>query len=193
MALLYFLRGILIPLVLAIVLAILVDAVVRMIATRAPRAPRWGVVLLTTLVVIGSVAASFYIIAQGAARIVADGPDLIKRLDETVQVLGQSLHLKRPLNLATLTGDVDVPHVAGSVLGNLQSLTSALLLIIPYFGFILAGRSRIARHFYSLSNWSDNGKSVKAALDHIAEDVETYVWVQTVTGVMIAGAAAAVM
>ena len=43
MAILYFLRGILIPLVLAFVLAILVNAVVRMIADRVPRAPRWAV------------------------------------------------------------------------------------------------------------------------------------------------------
>ena len=43
MAILYFLRGVLIPLVLAFVLAILVNAVVRLIADRVPRAPRWAV------------------------------------------------------------------------------------------------------------------------------------------------------
>lgn len=193
MALLYFLRGILIPLVLAIVLAILVNAVVRIIANRAPQAPRWAVLLLTTLVVIGSVAAGIYIIVQGTARMVAQGPELIRRIDQLVQAAGQSLHLAKPVNLASLTGQVDVPQLAGSVLGSLQSVTSALLLIIPYFGFIVAGRRRIARHFAGLSRSSDNGKSVKAALDYIEADIETYVWVQTVTGVMIAGAAAAVM
>ena len=65
MAILYFLRGILIPLVLAVVLAILVNAVVRMIAERSPRAPRWAVLVLAALVVIGSVAAGIYILPRG--------------------------------------------------------------------------------------------------------------------------------
>ena len=193
MAILYFLRGILIPLVLAVVLAILVNAVVRMIAERSPRAPRWAVLVLAALVVIGSVAAGIYILAQGAARMVAQGPALIARVDQTVQLAGQGLHLKRQINLAALTGQVSLPHLAGSVLGSVQSVFSALLLIVTYFGFILAGRSRMRRLIRNLSSSSDGKDSLTAAVEYIEGDIETYVWVQTVTGLMIAAAAAAVM
>ena len=193
MAILYFLRGVLIPLVVAFVLAILVNAVVRLIADRAPRAPRWAVGLLAALVVIGSVAAGIYVLAQGGARMVAQGPEMIQRIDETVQLAGQALRLKEPINLAALTGQVNVPHLAGSVLGSAQSALSALLLIITYFGFILAGRSRMRRLIANLSSSSGGKESIKAAVDHISADIETYVWVQTVTGLMIAGVSAAVM
>jgi predicted PurR-regulated permease PerM len=193
MAILYFLRGVLIPLVLAFVLAILVNAVVRMIAVRAPRAPRWAVGMLAALVVIGSVAAGIYVLAQGTAQMVAQGPQLISRIDETVQMAGRALHLKKAINLAALTGQVNVPHLAGSVLGSVQSIFSALLLVVTYFGFILAGRSRMNRLIVNLSSSSGGKKSLKAAVDYIEADIETYVWVQTVTGLMIAAASAAVM
>jgi predicted PurR-regulated permease PerM len=193
MAILYFLRGVLIPLIVAIVLAILVNAVVRLIADRVPRAPRWAVGLLAALVVIGSVAAGIYVLAQGAARMVAQGPQLITRIDETVQLAGQALRLKEPVNLAVLTGQVNVPHLAGSVLGGAQSALSALLLIVTYFGFIVAGRSRMRRLIANLSSSSGGKESIKAAVEHISADIETYVWVQTVTGLMIAAVSAAVM
>jgi predicted PurR-regulated permease PerM len=193
MALLYFLRGILIPLVLAFVLAILVSAVVRMIAARSPRAPRWAVLVLAAIVVIGSVAAGGYILVQGTARMVAQGPEMITRIDQLVHRAGEGLHLRKPLNLASLTGQVSVPQVAGSVLGSVQSIFSALLLIVTYFGFILAGRSRMQRLIASLSSSSSGEQSIKAAVDYIEADIETYVWVQTVTGVMIAAASLAVM
>jgi predicted PurR-regulated permease PerM len=193
MAILYFLRGVLIPLVLAFVLAILVNAVVRVIALRAPGAPRWAVGMLAALVVIGSVAAGIYVLAQGTAQMVAQGPQLISRIDETVQLAGQALHLKKAINLAALTGEVNVPHLAGSLLGSVQSIFSALLLIVTYFGFILAGRSRMNRLIVNLSSSSGGKKSLKAAVDYIEADIETYVWVQTVTGLMIAAASAAVM
>jgi predicted PurR-regulated permease PerM len=193
MAILYFLRGVLIPLVLAFVLAILVNAVVRMIAVRAPRAPRWAVGSLAALVVIGSVAASIYILAQGTAQLVAQGPGLIKSIDETVQLAGRALHLKQPINLAVLTGQVNVPHLAGSALGSAGNLLSTLLLIVTYFGFILAGRSRMRRLVVNLSSSSGGKESIKAAVDYIEADIETYIWVQTVTGLMIAAASAAVM
>ena len=179
--------------VLAFVLAILVNAVVRMIADRVPRAPRWAVGMLAALVVIGSVAAGIYTIAQGAARMVAQGPEMIARIDRLVQLAGQALHLRKAINLAALTGQVNVPQVAGSVLGSVQSVTSALLLIVTYFGFILAGRSRMSRLMANLSSSSDGKESIKSAADYINADIETYVWVQTVTGLMIAGASAAVM
>jgi hypothetical protein len=52
MALLYFLAGILIPLVIAFVLVVLVDAVVTFIDNRWPKAPRWAVSVLAGLTVI---------------------------------------------------------------------------------------------------------------------------------------------
>ena len=66
-ALLYFLRNILIPLVIAFVLAVLVEALVAAIGRRWPAAPRWLVSWLAGLVVILTAAGGIFVRADGRA------------------------------------------------------------------------------------------------------------------------------
>ena len=90
-ALLYFLRTILIPLVLAFVLAVLVDAVVRFVGRQWPEAPRWLVSLVAGLLVVTAAAAGLFFVAQGAVDMVQQGPALVARLEEVALNFGRSL------------------------------------------------------------------------------------------------------
>src|SRR3546814_11165081 len=58
---------------------------------------------------------------------------------------------------------------------------------------MLASRQRIAAKVRSLAASSDRAEAMKAGMARIAADIETYVWVQTLTGVMLAGVSGAVM
>lgn len=80
-ALLHFLAPILIPFVIASVLAVLVNALVRFIQSRSPRAPGWAVALVAGLVVIATASSGIFVMAQGTAQMVAEGPRLAVRLD----------------------------------------------------------------------------------------------------------------
>src|SRR5438874_5169488 len=91
-ALLYFLASILIPFVIAFVLAVLVNALVRFIKSRWAAAPSWAVSLLAGLVVIMLASTGIFIMAQGAAQMVSQGPVLLARLDGIAVDLGRSLH-----------------------------------------------------------------------------------------------------
>ncbi|MDB5697668.1 MAG: family transporter [Alphaproteobacteria bacterium] len=193
LALLYFLRSILIPVVVAFVLAILVDALVRSIVRRWPTAPRWAVVALAGAIIGGSAFGAIYVIAQGGVGMVEQGPALITRLDQLVGEIGRSFRLQEPLHLRTLIGQVSVARLAGGVLGGVQDVLSGLFLMIVYFGFMLASRSRIAPKIRNLAASSDRAAAIRVGMDRIAVDVETYVWVQTVTGVMLAVVSAIVM
>src|SRR5436305_15010163 len=79
-ALLFFLRGILVPLVLAFVLAVLVEALVRFIGKWAPRIPHWAVLLLSALVVITSASAAAFAIVRGIRHMIGQAPQLIDRI-----------------------------------------------------------------------------------------------------------------
>ena len=192
-ALVYFLRVILIPFVIAYVLAVLVNALVRFIQNRWAKAPAWAVSAISGLIVITVAAGGLFAMGQGAARIVAQGPALLARLEEIVQAIGQSFHAKEPIHLSTVVGSVSVPRLAGEVLQSLQGLVSGLLLMIVYFGFLLAGRQRMARKIAYAAGSSKRASTIRNALARIATDVETYIWVQTVTGLMITAAASLVM
>lgn len=193
MALLYFLRSILIPVVVAFVLAILVDALVRSIVRRWPRAPGWAVVAIAGLIIGGSFFGAIYVIAQGAVEIVQQGPALIARLDQLVEQTGRTLGLDQELHLSTLVGQVSIPQLAGDVLSGLQGVISGLVLMLVYFGFMLASSGRIAPKVRNIAASSDRTEQIKAGMSRIATDVETYVWVQTLTGLMLAGFSGLVM
>jgi predicted PurR-regulated permease PerM len=193
LAMLYFLRDILIPFVIAFVLAVLVSALVRFIHNRWTKAPPWAVAALAGIVVIVCAAGGVFIMVQGAMQIVAEGPALADRLDQIVQDAGRALHLHRELHLSTIVGNVSIPQIAGSVLSGLQGFAAGLLLMIVYFGFILAGRQRISRKIDVASGSSARAAAIKDVARRAATDIETYVWVQTVTGVMLTLSAVVVM
>ena len=192
-ALLYFLRPIILPLVLALVLAVLVSAVERFIRARSANAPRWAPSLVAgLLVLLGAVVASM-VIAQGAAQIVRQAPALLGRIEEIVREIGQGMGIKRSISLETLAGDISIPQLAGEFAGSVGNLVSALLLMLTYFIFILAGRSHVKQKLANLSELPGRSGRIEAALGRIADDIETYIWVQTVTGMMMCSAAAIVM
>ena len=191
--LLYFLRPVLIPLILAFVLAVLVNALVRFIGKQSPRAPRWAVLLLAGFLVMLGATAAFIVVAQGAANMVREAPRLAARIDELVFAAGQALHLRKALSLAALVGNLSVPQLAGTVAGSVGQLFSGLVLMITYFGFILAGRERVNRKIASLARLSGKRMPIEEAVNHISTRIETYLWVHTVTGTIVATASGAVM
>lgn len=193
LALLYFFRAVLVPFVVAFVLAVLVSALVRSIRARTPKAPAWAVSLLAGLVVIGAASGGIFVMAQGLAQMVAQGPALVDRIDQLIQGAGSSLHLREPLHLSNLIGKVSIPRLAGYFLASLQGLASGVLLMIVYFGFMLAGRERISRKLDHIGGPPASGRTIRTVVEQIASDVETYVWVQTITGLMLTAASAAVM
>jgi AI-2 transport protein TqsA len=192
-ALLYFLASILIPFVIAFVLAVLVRALVRFIRNRWAAAPAWAVLALAGLVVVFCAAGGLFVLVQGMVQIVAEGPKLADRLDQIVMELGRALHLRQELHLKAIIGSVSVPHLAGSILAGLQGFAAGLLLMLVYFGFMLAGSERISRKIDVAAGSSDRATAIKDVARRAATDIETYVWVQTITGLMLTLSAVIVM
>jgi predicted PurR-regulated permease PerM len=193
LAMLYFFRPVLVPFVVAFVLAVLVSGVVRWIGARSPRAPGWVVSLLSGLVVIIAASASIFIMAQGLVEIVAQGPALLDRIDQLVLGAGKALRLKEPLHLSNLVGSVSIAKVAGLALSSLQGLLSGVVLMIVYFGFMLAGRERMSRKMDHVGAPAGRARTIRSVIEHIASDLETYIWVQTITGTILTVSAAVVM
>lgn len=193
LAMLYFLRDILIPFVIAFVLTVLVSALVRFIRRRWARAPGWAVAALAGLVVVVCAAGGLFVLVQGMVQMVAEGPKLADRLDEIVLDLGRALHLRQDLHLKAIIGNVSVPTLAGSILSGLQGFAAGLLLMIVYFGFMLAGRPRISRKIDLAAGSSDRATAIKDVVGRVSSDIETYVWVQTITGLILTTSAVIVM
>jgi AI-2 transport protein TqsA len=193
LALLYFLRSILIPFVVAFVLAILAKALVRWIRGRMPAAPPLTVAAIAGGFIILGAAAAIYVVVMGAAEIVGQGPALIVRVEDLIAQLGHALGLEKPLRLRSMIGATSIPRVAGAILNGVQNIASGLFLMIVYFGFILSSQTRLAPKVRNIATSSDHADAIKRGMARVAANIETYVWVQTLTGLMLAGVAGALM
>jgi predicted PurR-regulated permease PerM len=118
---------------------------------------------------------------------------LLERIDSLVQAGSTYFGLKRTINLQALVGSVSIPQIAGSVLDTVQGIAGAILLIIIYFGFMVAGRRRMSRKIDAIAGTSSRKAAIKTIIERIAADIRTYLWVQAVTGVFLALAATAIM
>jgi AI-2 transport protein TqsA len=191
--LLYFLRDILIPFVIAFVLVVLVEALVAWVRRMWPKAPRWLVSAFSGLVVIVAAAGGIFALAQGGVQLVQQGPALLDRIDQVLQSVGRTLHLHDTLRLKTLVGQVNVAQIAGYILSGVQGVGGTVILVIIYFGFMVAGRQRIDRKFAAMADASQKDNLTTSLIERAAADIRTYMWVQTITGLMITAGAVAVM
>jgi predicted PurR-regulated permease PerM len=144
-------------------------------------------------VVISAAAGGIFALAQGGVQLVQQAPALIDRIEQVVQSIGRSLRLHETLHLSALLGQVNLARIAGYVVSGVQGVGGTVLLVIIYFGFMVFGRQRISRKLDAMAAESRKDDLTRALVERAAADVRTYMWVQTVTGVMITGGATAVM
>jgi predicted PurR-regulated permease PerM len=189
----YLLRSILVPLAVAIVLTILVNALIRAIVKHWPGAPRWGVVTLVGIIISLLLAGGMYVVAEGAIEAIHRGTQLAVRIDTLVGQIGRVLGLEAPPNLDHLIAGLNMAKIVDCVLSSAQEVFTGLLLTVVYFGFMLASRAKVEPRIRSLASSSERAAVIQAGMIRIESHVETYIWVQTVTGLMQALASGLVL
>jgi predicted PurR-regulated permease PerM len=192
LALLYAFRTVLWPFVLALVFAVLVNALLRGIGHSWPRAGRVTVLTLATFVIGTSALLSMIVLVKGVTDVAGQTPQLIQRLDDLLDLASRLAGLETPLSLKTLITSIDLPALAARVLAGVRHALSGMVLTLLYLVFILASQHRIAdRAKLALSG--ERPARMLALADRTIRGVETYVWIQAVTGLMIAVASGVVM
>ena len=189
----YFLRPVLVPLVIAFVLVVLVDALVQLVARRLPRAPGWAAALVAGTLVIVTAAVSIFVLAQGTVRMLQRGSAVAERLESLAQSVGRTLHLSQPLHLNAIIAEPSARQLAGHILSSVEDVAPTVLLIVVYFSFMLAGRKRIQDKFAALAGSRRQSERIRTISARIAANIRTYIWVQALTGAMRTACAALVI
>lgn len=187
---LYLLSDILTPLALAMFLAIMVDSFARRLEERWPRLPDAAsltVAIILSLLIFGVTAV---VVAGNAVsfgnRLVGYGP----RLNELVVQFGGLFRfagVEAPASIAELFHKVDLTKYLSQVVGGLRGIGSDALFVLIYLGFIIAARRGFKRKIVALFPHNQERAEALAIFNRIRFGVERYLWVQTVTGLMIAG------
>jgi len=185
-ATLYWLAGILTPLALAVFLAIMIDGFARVLAHRLPGVSRRAALPLAIFLSLAIFGGSAFFVAENATSFATQLVSYAPKMNSLIADIAHRVGVNAPISLATLTEQLDPTRYIGIVAKGLQNFTSTAGFVIVYAAFIMASRRSFERKMVSLFRTREERQDAVAAFLRIRDGVEQYLWVQTVTGAMIA-------
>ncbi len=185
-AALYWLRGILTPLALAVFLAVMIDGFARVLRSRLPVISEKAALALAIVLSVVLFGVSGLVIADNASTFVSQLVAYTPRLNNLIAQVAGLFGVEVPPTVSDLFAQLNVSAYLGDFAKGLQGFASDAFFILIYLGFIIASRSGFQRKVVGLFPHQAERKEALAAFRRIRDGVERYLWVQTVTGLMIA-------
>lgn len=191
-AALYWLADTLTPLALAAFLAVMIDGFARVLEHRLPGVSRRAALPLAIVLSLAIFGGSAFFVANNAT---AFGTELVSykpKLNSLIADAAGLIHAQ-PLTLDQILSRADPSQYLGAVARALQNFTSTAGFVLVYAAFIIASRRTFERKIVALFRTREERQEALAAFMRIRDGVEQYLWVQTVTGGMVAVASWVVM
>ncbi len=186
-ATLYWLAPILTPLALAAFLAVMIDGLARVLQHRLPHVSKRAALPLAILVSILMFGGAAFFIAENATGFAQQLVAYIPRLDAMIaQIAGLAGDLRPPTVEGVVRG-LDAGKWLGLAARALQDFTSTAIFVLIYLAFILASRRGWERKAIGLFPNREERQDAVVAFLRIRDGVERYLFVQTITGLMVAG------
>ncbi len=190
---LWLLRSILTPLALALFLAIMVDSFARRLEHQWPRLPDALSLLAAIVLSLGIFGLTVLVVADNARSFVDQLVSYGPRLNGLIAQVYGLFAMQAPPSLTEVITDLNPQQYLGEFATGLQGVASDAFFVLIYLGFIIAARRGFRRKVVALfPNNRDRDEAI-LVFSRIRDGVERYLWVQTVTGLMIAGGSWLVM
>ncbi len=188
----YALRPILIPFAVAVLLLIIVEGVAEAQRRALPRWPGWSGRAIGVLLIAAFFVGSLLVITAQASSVADQVARIVARIDALLAILGARVD-GESLTVAGLLDEGTLRAAISMLLDSAQSLASVSLLVAIYLGFLLVSRVAVSKR---LSMVLTNPRHRAIATDVAAavrRGTGEYLWVQTATGILIAGVSWAIM
>lgn len=190
---LHWMAAIVTPLALALFLTIMIDGFSRQLSKRVKFLPDWSSLPLAIALTLAGTAGIVFIVAENGAgfvnELIADAP----RLNSVIAKVAALFGVKVPPTIQQLINQLNPTRYVGSLVGWVQSFSAGAVSVLIYLGFLIASRQGATKKVASLFPDARERGHAQAVFDRIRNGIESYLWLQTVTGGMIAFGAWAVM
>jgi predicted PurR-regulated permease PerM len=184
--------GILTPLVLALFLMVMVDGFARTLA-KTPITPEWAALPVALVLTALGFGLTVYVVANNAAGFVSELIKDMPRLNAVIAQIGGAFGVQVPPTVQQLIDQLNPGKYLGDVARALQAFGGSAILVLIYLGFLIASRQGFSRKAEALFPDSHDREHATAVFIRIRNGVERYLWIQTVTGGVIALSAWALM
>lgn len=185
-AALYWLRDIFTPLAMALFLAMMIDAFAQVLAQRAPGVSKRFALPVAIVTSLLAFTLAIWVIAKNAGDFFDQISDYSPKLDVMLQRVSTAMHLPELNSVDALMRQLNMTSYLGTIAQSLQSIVSEAVFVLIYLGFIIASRRLFGRKIVALfPNHRERAEATKV-FEHVRNSVESYLWIQTLTGLMIA-------
>jgi AI-2 transport protein TqsA len=177
------------PLALAVFIWLTVDGFADAMQRRMPFIPRKAAVPIALLIAVGFLAAVTAFIVDYAASFSGSIGQYRTRLDTVITDVWNMLPLQgAPPTVGELAGHVNPGQLLSGIADVLQTFGGEALLVIVYVACLFAAQSTLpAKSEEIFASGPERERATRIA-GAIRESMESYLWVQTITGLMLAGA-----
>lgn len=184
-AALYVLRDIFTPLVMALFLLLMIDGLARGVR-RYVAVPEGLAYFLAIFLTLAGFTATVWVISDGAAGIAAEMTELPKQIDRILLQISQEFGIPKPLTVSNILQDFPLTEYAGRSLNVVRETASTIVFVLIYLGFLIASRAGFSRKLENLFTTTRARSNAEEIFERVRNGVESYLWVQTVTGLIIA-------
>jgi predicted PurR-regulated permease PerM len=179
-------RGILTPLALAIFMVVMIDGFARLLALRAPFLPEWAALPVALVISTIAFGVTVYTVASNAAGFAGQLLSETTRLNMLLAGLANYFGVKVPPTVSQLIDQLNPTRYIGDLARALQTFASGAVYVFVYMGFLILSRQGFRKKVGSMFPDLDERDQAEAVFFRIRDGIERYLWIQTVTGLMIA-------
>jgi AI-2 transport protein TqsA len=190
---LWALRRILEPFVLAVFLLIMVDGMARALQTRVPAFPKWAALPCAIVAIVALFAFTIWVAVDNAGDFAGQAPTYTARINALLSQGAQAMGLTVTPTLSSLLAELNPSRFVGLLARGLSHFAEASVFVLIYLGFLVASRQGFASKTRELFTTDGEMAEARRVFDRVRRGVENYIWVQTVVGVLITAASAALM
>ena len=191
-AAIYWMADILTPLAMAIFLLIMIDGVKRFIEDRTTLPGHLAGTAALLVVVLGFFASIAFIV-NGAYGFFSDASgvsaNIGPRIDQILSDVSQLVGVTTPPTTTDLIAQIDVRGYLMTIAGQAQGIVGGAIFVMIYLGFLLASQNGFRRKLIGLFPDRTVRSEALEVFQRVRGGVEGYLWVQTVTGLMICAVA----
>jgi AI-2 transport protein TqsA len=192
-AAMHWLGDILTPLLLAVFLAVMIDGMARVLSERVPNFPDRAALPLAIVISILAFAGSAYVITENASTFIGQLSSYGPKLDDLIARSARAVGIYVAPTVDDLFLQLDPTRYLGDVAKVLQTFASNAVFVLIFLGFIIASRRGFRRKIVGMFPHHERRAEAMKVFQSVRNGVEQYLWIQTVTGLMIAAGSWAIM
>jgi AI-2 transport protein TqsA len=183
-------RPLLIPLAIAVLLWILLEAMIQgfgHVSVGSFKLPRWlATILGVTTVLIGLYLVTSILLGQADA-LSAAWPRYAARFESIVSDLTQLLGPQGAAKLKEALAAIDLSSRIPSLIASTQSIVVSFLLVAAYIGFLFVERAHLSEKLAAMLPDARRAAETSALFVTISQSVQRYLRIKTVVSVLTAG------